>query len=334
MIREALKPKTDIVDVRVSISDKTVRVKHNDVLSPQALVDILNGIHMGASLHDMGEVGQFTKSWSWRECLNGGTWAIQLLLLSSGLALEFLAMAQVGANIAYLVCVALSWPLFKKAWLALLRRKANVEFLMAAAMIGSMLQGATREAAMVGTIVTIMHGVTWMALQAVDARLNRCIAVPPTMISLQGGRRVPAAELLPGMVFVVRAGETIMADGTITSGEGTVDESQVTGEAMPVSKAVGGIVCGGAILQAGYLEVRADSAVEESFQNQLLDAVREAKHTQSGIELIVEFFAGWYTPSVIIIAAAVALFQQSFTQFLVIIVAGCPCAILGATPFV
>jgi len=176
---------------------------------------------------------------------------------------------------------------------------------MATAMLGSLIQGATLSAASVGTLVTLMNLVAWASLAAVDRQLRGSISVPPSTITLQGGRSVPASELQAGMVFLVRAGDGIPADGTVAKGKGTVDESRITGECMPVTKEKGSKVYSGAMLQSGFLEVTATSVVEASFQSKVMDSAQQAKYTQSRTQLTVAKFAAWYTPSVIAIAVLV-----------------------------
>jgi Cd2+/Zn2+-exporting ATPase len=208
---------------------------------------------------------------------------------------------------------------------------------MATAVIGSLVQGEFMEAASVGVIVTLMDNVVWLSAKSVERRLQSCISVPPSLVTLKDGRVIQTSDLRFGMEFLVRAGDGIPADGSVTSGEGTVDESRVTGEAMPIAKDA---KCGdskvysGSVLQTGCLEVRADADAASSFQSKVMDSVQQAKNTLSNTQAIVGKFAVWYTPLVILIATVIAIDQRDINQFLVIIVAGCPCALLGAAPFV
>merc|ERR1719399_1681816 len=128
---------------------------------------------------------------------------------------------------------------------------------MAVTMVGSLVQGAMMEAAIVGTLVTLMDSVTWAALSAVDKHLQNSIIVPPATVTLRGGVTIPVSELKKGMVFLARAGDGIMADGTVAKGKGLVDESRITGETSPVLKEIGAKVLSGCMLQSGFLEVTA-----------------------------------------------------------------------------
>lgn len=299
------------------------------------LVDALNEHRLGASLQERGESEGEAAACKKRDMIRGLHVVVQCILFGAGFAW---GQEEDESTYIFYVCVVLSYSLFYKAWSAVLSMRANVEFLMCTAMLGSLAQGAIPEAASVGVIVTLMDTVVWMSVSAVERHLSNSISIPPSKIALQDGKEIPTEELKTGMVFIVRAGDGVPADGTIVKGKGTMDESGVTGEAMPKEKskdpALDNKVKSGSVLQAGFLEVQADQDVDSSFQANVRRSVEQAKNTESGTQRVVGKFAAWYTPIVILSAAAIAIAQKDFNQFLVIIVAGCPCALLGAAPFV
>jgi len=327
------------MDIKVSVGDRTAYVEHWSTLEPQVVVDKLNEKRLGASLRERGESGVNAKR-SWRSVLSSFCLLAQVVLFCFGVAVQYCYDTADDETVGTIIkvifgaCIVLSFNLFHKAVIAVLRVRANVEFLMATAMIGSLSLGLLREAAIVGTLVNMMDAVTWAAMRAVDRRLQSSISVPPSTIALRGGTSIPTSELQAGMVFLIRAGDGIPADGIIEKGKGTVDESRITGEAVPVRKEANGNVYSGSVLQTGFLEVKATDVPDASFQGKVLESVRQAKNTLSDTQRVVDQFAVFYTPAVILIAAAVAAFQEDFKQFLVILVAGCPCALLGAAPFV
>mmetsp|Transcript_60228 Transcript_60228/g.111659 ORF Transcript_60228/g.111659 Transcript_60228/m.111659 type:complete len:663 (-) Transcript_60228:33-2021(-) len=232
------------------------------------------------------------------------------------------------------VCILLSWKLFSKAASGIQGMRPNVEFLMALAMLGSLALGKPHDAALVATLVQLMDAVTWIAVQLVEAKLNSSIVTPRETVTLKGGKQVLTSSMEIGAVFIVRVGEVIVADGTIVGGKGAVNESTVTGEAMPVDKEKGAPVYSGSLLVSGFMEIRADKVVSDSFHNRVKKAVEDARASQSNTDLVMERFAAWYTPSVLLFAMLVGCWQRSLTQVLVIMVAGCPCSLLGAAPFV
>jgi len=321
----------DVIKLNVSVADRTAYVEHFSTLEARTMVEALNAKSLGASLLERGEQGDEVQRCSKRECFGVVHVLGQVTLFVCGFAFP---VGATEGNFTFLVCIACSYALFKKAYIACLSLRANVEFLMATAMLGSLAQGSFREAASVGVIVTLMDTVVWASQMQVDRLLNNSMSVPPSTLSLKDGSTIETSELKEGMVFIVRAGDGIPADGTVVKGKGAVDESRVTGEAMPVAKEVNAKVYSGAVLQSGFLEVNADKDVDASFQAKVLESVKQAKNSVSNTQVVVGKFAAWYTPTVILIAAAVAAAQEDFKQFLIIIVAGCPCALLGAAPFV
>ena len=136
-----------------------------------------------------------------------------------------------------------------------------------------------------------------------------------------------------GDEYVLRVGDMVPADGLVVSGSATLDESRLTGEAMPQDKRQGDKVLSGSLVSMGFLQVKTEVPVAASFHARVGDAVREAKGTLSDTEAAVGQFAAWYTPTVLLLAVLLG-FYKGLNQFLVVIVAGCPCALLGAAPFV
>ena len=228
---------------------------------------------------------------------------------------------------------ALSLALFHEAYLAILRRSPNVELMMAIAMLGALVQHDPIEAANVGALVTLMDLVKIFALEVVERKLRGSVVEAPLTVDVPGGGSKPLAELVVGDEFVLRVGDMVPADGTVMKGSAALDESRITGEAMPQDKRKGDRVQSGSIMAMGFLQVRVEVPVDASFHARVADAVGEAKSTLSETEAVVGRFAAWYTPTVLVLAVLLGLYR-GLDQFLVVIVAGCPCALLGAAPLV
>lgn len=332
-MHDVLKARKDVLTVKVSLADRTAVIEHMRNLDPVELVGALNEKHLGASLQEHGSAG--SRKRPLKTLLIGiGKPILQLTLFCVGCAFH---LAGVGGwvvpSVLFGACITLSYNLFFKSYLAILRRQANVEIFMSIAIVGSLAQQDLLEAALVGTLVTLMDTVTLVVVEAVDRRLNNSISLPAATIPLAGGTSIPAADLKEGMVFLVRAGDVVPSDGTVLKGRGAVDEARLTGEALPVFKEAGANVSSGSVLQSGFLEVTATADVDASFLSRTLQSVQQAKNTLSGTQLVVGKCAAWYTPTVLLIAVVAASIRRDLQLFLVIIVAGCPCALLGAAPF-
>lgn len=171
--------------LNVSVADRTAYVEHWSTLDAQRMVAALNEKRLGASLTEAGEQGAKTKTCTKREVCGVAHILFQVVLFATGFMLP---EDSKEAHFIWLLCIACSYALFQKAYIACLSLRANVEFLMATAMLGSLAQGGFAEAASVGVIVTLMDTVVWASQLAVDRLLNNSISIPPSKISLKDGK--------------------------------------------------------------------------------------------------------------------------------------------------
>lgn len=333
LIRDILAPLEAVVDVKISLTDRRVNVEHKDELAPETIVDMLNDKFLGASLQDRSVVETVGGSFNHIEMARLTVNCTQLLLLVATLAVNWIGHHHRLANGMGLTCVALSVSLFHEAYLALRRRSPNVELMMALAMAGALAQGEIVEAATVGALVTLMDLVKVFALEAVGRQLRGSVVTEPMSVDIPEGGRVLLSELAVGDVYKLRVGDVVPADGTVVHGAASLDESRVTGEALPQAKSTGDSVQSGSIVSSGYVHVRTEAPVSASFQARVAVAVEDAKNTLSETEALVGRFATWYTPIVLGLAVVLGCYK-GVQQFLVVLVAGCPCALLGAAPFV
>jgi Cu+-exporting ATPase len=98
----------------------------------------------------------------------------------------------------------------------------------------------------------------------------------------------------------VRPGEKIPVDGVVTEGRSSVDESMVTGESMPVSKAEGARVIGGTVNQSGGLVLRADKIGRDTMLSRIVDMVAKAQRSRAPIQRLADRVAGWFVPAVLV----------------------------------
>ena len=153
---------------------------------------------------------------------------------------------------------------------------------------------------------------------------------------------VPATSVPMGALVSVMTGEKIPCDGVVVQGSSTVDESSLTGESRPIRKAVGAKVSGGTV-NSGLSEllVRTTSTSENSAVSRLIRLVEEAQTNRSETEKMVDEFARWYTPVVVLAAILMCSLPWAFgsdtgeewtANGLILIVVACPCALIISTP--
>ena len=151
---------------------------------------------------------------------------------------------------------------------------------------------------------------------------------------------VPAEQVRPGDILVVKAGEGVPADGTVVEGEGTVDESVITGESVPVEKTVGDPVTGATINRTGWFAMRAERVGADTALAGIIRLVDEATSSKAPIEKMADRISGVFVPVVIAIAlvtfvvwlAIGGTIAEAVNHAISVLVISCPCALGLATP--
>lgn len=151
---------------------------------------------------------------------------------------------------------------------------------------------------------------------------------------------IPAEEVEKGDILIVKAGESVPVDGVLLEGTGSLDESAITGESIPVDKQAGDKVIGATINQSGYFKMRADKVGDETALSQIIKLVDEATSSKAPIAKLADKVAGIFVPIVICIALLAmivwlicgATFEFAMTIAVSVLVVSCPCALGLATP--
>ena len=165
---------------------------------------------------------------------------------------------------------------------------------------------------------------------------------PKTALVLRDGQEmeIPSGEVQVGEIVIVKPGQSIPVDGILLEGTGTVDESAITGESIPVEKKAGDRVTGATVNRAGYFQMKADRIGEDTTLSQIIRLVEEAGGSKAPIAKLADKVSGIFVPVVLTIAvvtiAVWMLLGQSFSFALAsgiaVLVISCPCALGLATP--
>jgi Cu+-exporting ATPase len=202
------------------------------------------------------------------------------------------------------------------------------------------------EAAAVITVLVLLGQVLELrARERTSGAIRALLGLAPKTarrVTAQGDEDVAIDAIAVGDRLRVRPGETIPVDGVVTEGRSAVDESMVTGESMPVSKAEGARVIGGTLNQAGGLVLRAERVGRDTVLARIVELVARAQRSRAPIQRLADGVAGWFVP--VVIAAALLAFaawimfgpEPRFTFGLVaavtVLIIACPCALGLATP--
>lgn len=153
-------------------------------------------------------------------------------------------------------------------------------------------------------------------------------------------REVPADQVKEGDIVIIKPGAYVPVDGVITSGSSSLDESAITGESIPVEKAVDDTVISASLNKSGYFQMRAVKTGENTTINQIIRLVEEASASKAPIAKLADKIAGIFVPTVMCIALLAFLiwmfsgagFEFSLSIGISVLVISCPCALGLATP--
>ena len=143
---------------------------------------------------------------------------------------------------------------------------------------------------------------------------------------------IPADQIQVGDILRVLPGETVPVDGEIISGETSIDQSIMTGEALPVDKEPGDSVFGGTINRFGAIDIRAVKVGEDSSLQKLIRMVQEAENKQAPMQRLADKCASWLVPVVLLLAVVAYFVTGNIVTSVTVLVVFCSCALILATP--
>lgn len=179
------------------------------------------------------------------------------------------------------------------------------------------------------------HGVT----QAIRSLLH---LRPQTARRLHEGKEqeIPIKQIQKGDIVLVKPGEHIPVDGVITEGESELDESMLTGESLPITKAVGAEVTGGSLNGSGLLKIETTAIGKETTLAKIIEMIQGAQATKAPVQKLVDKIAAVFVPVVCLISLITFLgwtfygvqTEQALINAITVLVIACPCALGLATP--
>lgn len=199
------------------------------------------------------------------------------------------------------------------------------------------------SAAMILTLITVGKMLEARSKgKTTDALKSLMKLAPKTATLVRNGAEVTVAiaDVQKGDVFVVRPGENIPVDGVVLEGTSAVNESALTGESIPVDKAVGDKVSAATTNQSGFLRCEATRVGEDTTLAQIIKMVSDAAATKAPIAKIADTVSGFFVPAVISIAVVTTIvwlllgheLGYALARGISVLVISCPCALGLATP--
>ena len=198
-------------------------------------------------------------------------------------------------------------------------------------------------AAMIPSLITVGKTMESLSKGKTTSALRQLISLAPkTAVVLRDGQEVTvdADQLQVNDLFVVRAGESVAADGVIVQGSAGFDESSLTGESVPVDKQAGDSVMATSINTSGHVVVKAQKVGKDTGFSRIIELVAQASDSKAPIARIADRVSGIFVPFIILIATVVlagwliagAPLENALTHAVTVLVVACPCAFGLATP--
>lgn len=261
------------------------------------------------------------------------------------------------------------WPFFERAWMSLKTRSLNMftliamgtgvawAYSMVAVLAPQIFPAAFRaadgsvavyfEAAAVITVLVLLGQVLELrARETTSGAIRALLDLSPKRARRVGAdgedEEVALEDIQLGDTLRIRPGEKVPVDGVVLEGQGSVDESMVTGESMPVSKALGAVLIGGTINQTGALVMRADKIGRDTMLARIVQMVADAQRSRAPIQRLADAVAAWFVPAVILVAIAAFItwsligpspaMGYGLIAAVAVLIIACPCALGLATP--
>ena len=233
---------------------------------------------------------------------------------------------------------------FRKGFVALRTLTLNINLLMTIAVAGAIAIGEWPEAAMVTALFAIAELIESKSVDRARDSIRSLMALTPDTARIKRGGswvEVATSEVATGDVIQVVPGDRVPLDGTILSGNTSINQAPITGESIPVDKKPGDSVFAGTINEQGAIEVTVTAGQADTTVARIGRTIREAQSQQAPTERFVDRFSRWYTPSVVLLALGIAVvpplvtsdaFQPWLYKALVLLVIACPCALVISTP--
>lgn len=275
-----------------------------------------------------------------------GKQVVGLGLLMSVAYIIALLVPEYGTWIFAVAVLVGVFPFVRQAW-ALARSGSifSIEMLMSVAAIGALIIGEAEEAAAVVFLFSVGELFESVAADRARAGIRALAAlVPKTAILLdaQGKQSTVAASALQvDDLVLVRPGDSVSADGVIVDGASSLDDSPVTGESVPVAKALGDQVFAGSINIDGALQVRVEKTAADNTIARIIELVEQAQASKAPTARFIEKFSRYYTPAVMAIAVLIIIVPPLLMggewatwlyRGLALLLIACPCALVLSTP--
>ena len=351
-IEQAVRNIAGVLDVSVSLPAQQVRIEFDKTAtSVDAITKSVNAI-------GLAQVGVRPETRTTDEPAKAGSWysrnkelvwsLIAGLLLFAGFAGERWLGLTSNVAIAFYAGAYVfgGYDLVHHAWASLRKGgfRFDIDLLMLVAATGAAVLGEWAEGAFLLFLFSIAHAMEHYALDRARGAIRALGELAPRRARVKRNGReeeVPVEQVTPGTVVIVRPAERIPVDGTVSAGQSAVNQAPITGESVPVEKAVGAEVFAGTVNGDGALEITTTRAAGDRTLDRIITLVAEAQTQKAPTQQFAERFERVFVPVVLVADVLLIVvppmlgfwtWSVSFYRGMALLVAATPCALAIGTP--
>lgn len=263
--------------------------------------------------------------------------ALTGLLIVMAFIFQWIFSNRTAANIFLFIASLIGgFPIAVSAIAALKVKVISIDLLVTIAIFGAFVIQEFEESAIVAFLFLFGAYLEHKTLSKTRLAIQNLVALSPETALRQNNQEefeeISVEEVEEGDHLLVKTGDKVPVDGIVLSGLGTINEASITGEPLPVSKAVDDQVFAGTIVEDGTIHMQAEKVGEDSTFGKIIALVEEAQDSKSPAERFIDRFAKYYTPAVLVLALIVFLFSRSISLAITILVLGCPGALVIGVP--
>lgn len=262
-------------------------------------------------------------------------------ILIAGAIVESTTNANSGLLLQLLSCAIMAFPILKDAFNGLKRRQLSFPSLVALAFCASLSQGDVFTAGLVAFFMIMADQLENRSAIGARLAIENLIRHTPDVVHLQQDGKIvdiDVKDLSIGQTIEIRPGEVLSIDGKITHGQSSVDESSITGESLPVQKDAGEPVYAGTVNLSGLILVQVEKTGDDTTVGKVQKLILKASQAKTVMAGIIEANSGWYTKTIVMLSVITWFFYReqsdALTRAIAILIMGCPCSLVLATPSV